>query len=65
MQTFGARLKRIRKERGLSQGQLAKKSGVYQQAIGAYERNQMSPTLKSIEWLCGALGLTASELLGF
>lgn len=65
MQTFGARLKRIRESRGLSQSQLADKTGINRRTIRNYEQNLREPKLSTIEWLCGALGLTASDLLGF
>lgn len=65
MITFGQRLRRIRKEQELTQVELAKKTGLLQNQIGRYERDANEPTVSRIEWLCKALNVTASELLGF
>lgn len=64
-ETFGQRLKRIRKERKYTQRKLAKKSGIYHQNISNYELERAYPNLMTIEWLCMALDVTATELLGF
>lgn len=65
IETFGQRLKRIRKEQDLKQVELAKKSGLLRNQIICYERDANEPTVSRIEWLCKALNVTASELLGF
>ena len=64
-ETFGQRLKRIRKGKKLTQRKLAKKSGIYHQNISNYELEKAYPNLPTIEWLCEALGVSATELLGF
>lgn len=64
-ETFGQRLKRIRKEKGFKQYQLAEKAGITPQALCDYEKEEYCPSLASLEWLCKALGVSASELLGF
>lgn len=38
MDGFGERLKRLRKERNITQGQLAETLGVVASAVGKYER---------------------------
>jgi transcriptional regulator with XRE-family HTH domain len=63
--SFACRLRRIRKERGLTQTELAKKIGFRYQIIGAYESGKFEPSLFNIQNLCIALNVTASELLGF
>lgn len=65
MITFGQRLRKIRKRRKLTQTQLAEMTGLIQNQIGYYERDMNEPTVSRIEWLCKALDVTASELLGF
>lgn len=65
MEEFGDRLFRLRVEKGYTQMQLAEKSGIQQGMISAYESNVVQPTVKRIEWFCKALGVTATELLGF
>lgn len=62
---FGERLKAVRKARGLTQVQLAEKAGVAQCLISCYERNAALPGLAVFEWLCMALGVPSSELIGF
>lgn len=64
-ETFGQRLKRIRKEKKLTQIKLGKKVGIAGHAICAYEVGRTIPSLPTLEWLCEALGVTATELLGF
>jgi transcriptional regulator with XRE-family HTH domain len=63
--TFGERLRKIRKEKGIKQGELAGRIGIAQYVLSRYEHNLTVPTLTSIEWLCIALEVTATELLGF
>lgn len=64
-ESFGQRLKRIRKEKGYTQVQLADKIGIASHAICDYEIGRVMPSLSTLEWLCEALGVTATELLGF
>ncbi len=53
---FGKRLKYWREKRGLSQRELARKSGVLAQSISNYESGQaLNPALLRIEWILGAL----------
>ena len=63
--TFGQRLRRIRKAQKLTQKELAKKAGINNMSISYYERDIEFPKISSLEWLCKALGVTATELLGF
>ncbi len=62
---FPERLRKIRKSRKLTQQQLAKKSGIGQCILSRYEKGHNSPKVDVIEWLCGALDVSATELLGF
>lgn len=62
---FGERLKEIRKQKGFTQLKLAKKSGVSQMCISLYETGKFTPIVFTLECICGALGVTATELLGF
>lgn len=64
-ETFGQRLRRIRKAQNLTQKELAKKSGIDNQSICGYEKGRTSPNIVYLEWLCKALDVTATELLGF
>ena len=64
-ETFGQRLKRIRREKAVSQTELEKMSGISKQAICNYECDKIEPSASRLEWLCKALDVTATELLGF
>jgi transcriptional regulator with XRE-family HTH domain len=64
-ETFGQRLRRIRKGKKFTQIKLEKKAGVAQRAICNYETGKKLPSLTTLEWLCKALGVTATDLLGF
>ena len=64
-ETFGKRLKKIREQKGLSQGELAKNMGISQQQLCRYEADKSVPTLITFEWFCIALGVSATELLGY
>lgn len=62
---FPKNLRRIRKNRKLSQQQLAAKIGISNQVISLYEKGKHTPNMVTLEWLCIALKVNASELLGF
>ena len=63
--TFGVRLKKIRKQKGLPQWKLAEKIGISQQQLCLYEADKHVPSLTIFEWICTALGVSATELLGY
>lgn len=62
---FGVRLRKIRKQKGMPQWKLAEKIGIPQTLVSRYEKGTHIPTLTTFEWFCDALGVTATELLGF
>ena len=59
---FGARLRTLRKERGLSQEKLAELSGLDRTYISGIERGIRNVALRNIEALAQALDLSISEL---
>ena len=61
---FGERLFRIRKARGLTQGQLAELIDSSQRAISAYETVAQFPPAPVLVALAKALKVTTDELLG-
>ena len=63
---IGARIKEIRKKRGLTQVQLAKKAGISQSALSDIESQVSSkrPSATTIQLLASALGTTVAELMG-
>jgi len=60
--SFGTNLVRIRKDKGLTQEDLVKKSGVAISQIRRYEANKTSPTLDVVIRLVRALGVSIDEL---
>lgn len=58
----GKTIKRIRVEKGLKQTDLAKQSGLPQSHISRLEAGVHSPSLKTIEKVAKALGITAGDL---
>jgi transcriptional regulator with XRE-family HTH domain len=63
-ETIGERLARLRKSRGLTQGDLADMLGVTQPLVSSYERDELRLHGETIIQLTKILGVTADELLG-
>jgi transcriptional regulator with XRE-family HTH domain len=61
--TFGQQLRKLRAERGISQDDLARNTGICATAIGRFERDAREPRLKSILRLADGLGLNPGALL--
>lgn len=61
--TFGKRVKEIRLKKGFSQGDLAKILDVHPTDISGIERGKRNMSLKNIERLAKALGVTIEELI--
>jgi transcriptional regulator with XRE-family HTH domain len=62
-QRFGDVLRRLRKERGLSQEALAERAGLAADYLGFIERGDNVPTLTVILKLADALGVPPSHML--
>jgi len=60
--SFGRNLSRFRKEKGLTQEDLVKQSGVAISQIRRYEADKSSPTLEVVTRLAKALGVSIDEL---
>lgn len=63
MESLGIRLKRLRKDKGLTQVELGKLSGVTGVTIGYWEKDLNEPGSKALSKLAQALGTTESYLL--
>jgi transcriptional regulator with XRE-family HTH domain len=59
----GRNVKRVRRERGLTQEQLAERSGFSQQYISGLEQGRRNPTIVSIYELATVLGVSHMELV--
>ena len=62
---FGERVRELRRIKGLSQEELAFKSGVHRTYLGSIERGERNPSLKNIAAIAKALGVTLSQLFLF
>lgn len=62
--SFGKRLMEVRKERGLSQEDLATLIGTKGPAIGRYERGAANPTIEVAMRLADALDISLDYLVG-
>jgi len=63
-ETIGARVAQIRKERGMTQTELAEKIGIIQALISDYERGKLRLYDDVIIRLATALGVSTDTLLG-
>lgn len=59
----GRNVRRIRTRKGLTQEQLAERSGFSQQYISGLEKGQRNPTLVTVYELAQALGVSYLDLL--
>ena len=64
MKTTGRRVAAARKVRGMSQEELAKKSGVAVSAITRYETGDMMPGFDRVTAIADALGVSTDWLAG-
>lgn len=64
MKTMGKRIMALRREKGLTQEQLADKVGVSAQAVSKWENELSCPDVSILPQLADALGVTTDELLG-
>jgi transcriptional regulator with XRE-family HTH domain len=60
---FAEKLSKLRKDKGLTQEDLAKKVGVGIAQIRRYEKGASSPTLEVIKGMAKTLGVSADELI--
>lgn len=64
MEYFGDKLKALRKEKGLTQQQLAEKMELVKGSISAYEQNTKYPSLDVLIKLCTFFHVSADYMLG-
>lgn len=63
MLSFGENLKRIRRNKKLSQEQLAERSGLSKTTLHYYENNERFPTIENIPILAKALDVSTLSLM--
>ena len=62
-ETIGNRIAKFRKEKNMTQEELANLLGVSSQAVSKWENDASCPDISLLPQLCEALGITADELL--
>ena len=62
--SFGARIIEIRKEKGMSQDQLAKTLGATPTTVGRYERDEVKPSIEMAVKIAEALDVSLDYLTG-
>lgn len=63
-ETLAARVRELRKKRGLSQEQLAVQAGLHPRYVGQLERRERGASLWAVSLLAGSLGVPLSALIG-
>ncbi|MFV0506790.1 MAG: helix-turn-helix domain-containing protein [Bacteroidales bacterium] len=64
MDTFGKRIATLRKERKMTQEDLAKMLNTSISVVGRYERDEMTPSIEVAKKIAGFLDTTVGYLLG-
>lgn len=62
---IGKKIKRIRKEKGLSQTEVAVDAGLDSSYYSKIERGEVNPSLKKLYKIIKALGAKSSDILPF
>lgn len=60
---FGEKLKKLRKEKRLTQGELASFLGISASAVGMYEQNRRSPSISDLSAIARFFGVSTDYLL--
>lgn len=63
MDTFGKKMTALRKEKKISQGELAKMINTSTSVIGRYERDEMTPSVEAAKKIAKILNTTVGYLL--
>jgi len=61
---FGKNVRRIRESKEWSQDKLSEESGLHRTYISGIERGVRNPTIKIVQEIALALGVSSSQLLG-
>jgi transcriptional regulator with XRE-family HTH domain len=61
----GLRMRQFRRNAGLTQAQLAEKTGIHVNTIARLERGKHTPSHPTLRKLAEVLGVTVSDILGY
>ena len=62
---FGAHIRALRVEQGLSQEEVAHRAGLHVTYLSGIKRGKRNPSLRNIRRIAGALGVSLGELFSF
>ena len=62
--TFSARIRKLREERGLNQGQFADSVGISRGAMSYYEQEMRTPDIGVLRAICEKCGVSADYMIG-
>jgi transcriptional regulator with XRE-family HTH domain len=62
-QRFGQRVRHLRTERGWSQEELAHRAGLHRTYVSSLERGERNVSLKAIQQLADAFGISVQALM--
>jgi transcriptional regulator with XRE-family HTH domain len=65
LEKFGEKMQKTRKEKGVTQEELAAKLSMHRTYIGLIERGERNPTIRTLYKIAKALDVQSSELLPF
>ena len=65
LESFGMRLQKVRKEKRISQEELAAQLSMHRTYIGMIERGERNPTIRTLYKIAKALKVKAGDLLPF
>jgi transcriptional regulator with XRE-family HTH domain len=65
LKDFGSNVKKLRKEKGMTQEALADAAGIERSYMGTIERGERNPTLIKVSKITKALNTHSSKLLSF
>ncbi|MGB6067131.1 MAG: helix-turn-helix transcriptional regulator [Desulfomonilaceae bacterium] len=63
IRTLAENVRKLRKEKGISQEELADMCGLHRTYVGSVERGERNVTLSSLEAFSAALGVSVPDLL--
>jgi len=61
---FGSKTVELRKEKSISQTELAKQLGIHKNVLGRYERNEVKPTIEIARKIADILDVSLDYLTG-
>lgn len=65
LEKFGEKMQKTRKEKGVTQEELAAKLSMHRTYIGLIERGERNPTIRTLYKIAKALDVESSKLLPF